>query len=65
MVARTVDPSLKVTAPAGVPPPGATVLTVALSVPDEPDGAGFLVLVKVTVVDALTIVWVIAPSLAS
>ena len=44
--ARTVEPSLKVNVPDGVPPPGATALTVAFKVPVDPCGAGFFVLVS-------------------
>jgi hypothetical protein len=40
-VARVVVPSLKATDPPGVPPPGATALTVAVNVTDWPKADGF------------------------
>ena len=51
------DPSLKVTVPAGLPPPGKRALTVALRVREDPYGAGLRLLVKLSSVDALVICW--------
>jgi hypothetical protein len=49
-VARVVVPSMKATEPPGVPPPGATALTVAVSVTDWPKVDGFTDDVSVVVV---------------
>jgi hypothetical protein len=51
-VARVVVPSLKATEPPGVPPPGATALTVAANVTDWPTVEGFTEDVTAVVVAA-------------
>jgi hypothetical protein len=49
-VAKVVVPSMKATEPPGVPPPGATALTVAVSATDWPKVDGFTDDVSVVVV---------------
>jgi hypothetical protein len=57
-VPSVVLPSLKVTVPVGVPDPGDTGLTVAVSVTDWPKTEGFTEEVTVVVVFAWFTVWV-------
>src|SRR5579864_4449 len=51
----TVDPSLKVTVPVGVPVAGATVLTVAVNVTDCPKTDGFALELTLVVVEACAV----------
>ena len=51
-----VPPTVKVTDPVGTAPPDATV---AVNVTGEPKGEGFVLEVKVVVVEAAMISWVI------
>jgi hypothetical protein len=57
-IPRVVVPSLKVTVPVGVPAPGDTGATVAVSVTDWPETPGFAEEVTLEVVAAWLTVWV-------
>jgi hypothetical protein len=56
-VARMVPPSLKVTVPVGVPPPGATTLIIAVNVTGCPNVEGFAEETAAVVVFAWLTAW--------
>jgi hypothetical protein len=60
LVPRRVDPSLKVTVPAGVPAPGPTAATCAVKVTAWPETEGLAEELSAVVVPALFTVWVSA-----
>src|SRR2546427_570598 len=63
LVARAVAPSLKITFPLGVPPPGEVAPTVAVKITDWPKTVGLVEEVRVAVVSALLTTWLRAGEL--
>ena len=64
VAARVVDPSVKVTVPVAVPPPGEAAVTVAVKVMTWPNAAGLADEVSVDVLEVLFTTWGAAESLA-